>query len=901
MKPLSFALTLAATLGLPALLFAAQVPPGSAPSTAPDARTLEELVAELSGTELPATGLAERYTEVLTRLLPLLTETDPAQQEAALHHMERITLTAGRPGAIEQRGVWIQALLHELAGDRPVAVRVALLRQLEWVAGAESNQPLATMLAASEPEVRTAALRALTSGANRGARTVLAQALMSATDVPSRIALLQALAETDALEAADLIGVFAVAEDATLAELAVAALGSLGTREACEALAELEEFVPPERRRAIYTAHVEAATKLATMDPETAYTHLLALNPRLTDPALRCAGLRGLAKAGRAAAIETLLAVLQEPEVAAAVAATVAQTLAELEDAEGPAALCATLGELPARVQPFALAAIETQRLTMAQPAVLELLRSAASQVRLAAIDTLIVVGDVAALSHLLRLAAGASGDEQTAADRALGRIRDPQIDQQLLGILSGEMSTPLAPETYAAVCRALAARRTAGAVPILLETVSLSPEHLVRMAAYRALAELADTRHLPTLLPYVLSTTDEAERNAGEETLAALTGRGDDPDPTPLLVAWDTVDSAGRVTLLRVLGRMGGNTALARVEAALEDEEETVFDAAVRVLAVWSESAALNTLGRLGFDAHPRASRTHRILCQQGYVRLLATDRNRPPTEQFAALAEAFERVERVEERRQVLAALAGVFDPRTLPFVARLLDDAQLGREATAAAVTAAENVGHLERSVARHVLRQLADTATDDHLRTRAVRALATIDQQAGRLTRWEIAGPYWVDGLKAHEVAGHLFAPEDPAASEPVHWEPLQVRNRNAPWNFDLTHFGGEHRCVYVRTAVYVPTAQPARLEVGSDDMVHVWLNRESIHQTRGTRGHTPFEDAIAVTLQAGWNTVLLKVTQEGGGWAFSCAVRQPDGGPLEGEDYATVPPVEATPD
>ncbi|HRP18019.1 MAG TPA: glycosyl hydrolase 53 family protein [Ginsengibacter sp.] len=49
---------------------------------------------------------------------------------------------------------------------------------------------------------------------------------------------------------------------------------------------------------------------------------------------------------------------------------------------------------------------------------------------------------------------------------------------------------------------------------------------------------------------------------------------------------------------------------------------------------------------------------------------------------------------------------------------------------------------------------MLRQLADSVTDDQLRARAERALAAIDQQAGRLTRWEIAGPYWVDGLKAN---------------------------------------------------------------------------------------------------------------------------------------------------
>jgi len=45
--------------------------------------------------------------------------------------------------------------------------------------------------------------------------------------------------------------------------------------------------------------------------------------------------------------------------------------------------------------------------------------------------------------------------------------------------------------------------------------------------------------------------------------------------------------------------------------------------------------------------------------------------------------------------------------------------------------------------------------------------------------------------------------------------------------------------------------------------------------------------TVAEDKLDVTLEAGWNEVLLKVTQGDGDWGFCAGVRAPDGGRLDG--------------
>jgi len=76
-------------------------------------------------------------------------------------------------------------------------------------------------------------------------------------------------------------------------------------------------------------------------------------------------------------------------------------------------------------------------------------------------------------------------------------------------------------------------------------------------------------------------------------------------------------------------------------------------------------------------------------------------------------------------------------------------------------------------------------------------------------------------------------------------------------------------------------------QEARLEVGSDDGVKVWLNDKVVHANNAIRPCTLYEDKVKVTLNRGVNRLLLKVTQGGGEWSACCRLRAPDGAPLDG--------------
>ena len=115
---------------------------------------------------------------------------------------------------------------------------------------------------------------------------------------------------------------------------------------------------------------------------------------------------------------------------------------------------------------------------------------------------------------------------------------------------------------------------------------------------------------------------------------------------------------------------------------------------------------------------------------------------------------------------------------------------------------------------------------------------------------------------------------------------VGWK--RLRRGIGAWDINLeTTMGAlDHVAAYVRTRVWSPVKQRARLELGSDDAVKAWLNGEQVHASYQHRGLAPRQDSAAVQLEEGWNDLMLKVVDHEGGWNFCCRLRKPDGSALD---------------
>jgi hypothetical protein len=158
---------------------------------------------------------------------------------------------------------------------------------------------------------------------------------------------------------------------------------------------------------------------------------------------------------------------------------------------------------------------------------------------------------------------------------------------------------------------------------------------------------------------------------------------------------------------------------------------------------------------------------------------------------------------------------------------------------------------------------------------------------------------VAGPYAQEGKSFAQLFDIPFAPETGDAAS-VHWQDLSVNAKNADsWKMDLLHaLGGEERVAYARTWINSPKKQDVRLELGSDDGLKVWLNDHLVHANNAARALQAGSDKVDVTLNAGWNSLLLKVTQHNAGWGFCVRFSETGGEPVAGLRASLKPPATA---
>jgi putative heme-binding domain-containing protein len=156
----------------------------------------------------------------------------------------------------------------------------------------------------------------------------------------------------------------------------------------------------------------------------------------------------------------------------------------------------------------------------------------------------------------------------------------------------------------------------------------------------------------------------------------------------------------------------------------------------------------------------------------------------------------------------------------------------------------------------------------------------------------LLTWNLLGPF--------ERAFHLEALESapPERVLPILLAPVNGKNgtplqaHDAPAALPdgvvdlLAQIGKENEvCAYAVARLESPVARTARLWVGSDDGVWIWVNGAKVLERAVDRGWTPDEDKLEVKLAAGVNAIVLRVDNAGGDWRFNVKVSEPSSGPL----------------
>lgn len=884
---------------------AAPGPTGYDPSkqTSPEIQALtRELSGDAPAPPRTAEGFQSAYDRVIVALLPGMGAADITQREQPQQDFQRMCFYAARPDAAPQREALCRAILARLDSRAPLAARLWMLRQLERIAGPESLPGLSALLGDADPLVAEAARRALQSIGGEETVQALLRALAGAADAERRVALLAAISAHPSATrvVGDLRRADSRAPVMRLAELtrdpdrrvALAALATLGEVAGEASISTLERAArgnDEEIRDAALAAMMRAAELLiANMQPQDAGRIYRKVASISAAPHLRTAALIGLAATERDKSLKELRRALHDEDRQYALTA-----LRLMEEMYGEAPLAALREELSTAddaLKPDLIDALGTRGDPAVRPDLLAALDSPTDAVRVAALRALGRLADPQDVRAILKRAAE-DAPAREAAREALASFRGAGCDAFLLEELRRDGAAD-SPALAAEAIRATAARRSPEAAAAILKLAESSDE-TVRVAAFEALAKLAAPADLPVLLRLLTKESAAAARDAGEEAVAAVALRlppgGERGEP--VIAALSDATGSQRAALIRLLGRLQGPKALAAVRAALAGEAE-IREAAIRALSRWQDAEAAGDLLSIARDERDDALQA---LALRGYVRLLRARADATPAQRLDALNEAMRLARRADDRRVVIGAVADVPSVDALQFSLDRLADSELREEAAVAAAKLARALAVSAPTDVASALDALGRAELSERAAGQVRDVREFLSQRAGFIGAWVCAGPYSQEGQKGPALVDFAFAPEPGGAggtNGAVEWKPLNCSSPDDPFLFDLTKLDTQgDRCVYVRSIIIAPTDTPARLELGSDDGVKVWLNGQVVHRSDGQRPVTIGQDKIDVTLKRGENTLLLKIQQGGGGWGFICAVRDREEKPIAGLTFS----------
>ncbi len=187
-------------------------------------------------------------------------------------------------------------------------------------------------------------------------------------------------------------------------------------------------------------------------------------------------------------------------------------------------------------------------------------------------------------------------------------------------------------------------------------------------------------------------------------------------------------------------------------------------------------------------------------------------------------------------------------------------------------------------------------------------------SAVASELGLVTAFAITGPFDNDGHRGHAA---VYPPEGEAAapspesryegknpSVPLRWRVLPEKSLARDGSVPLDAWLRPDSQGTAYALCYVRSDKPQRVAVriGTTGAVKVWVNRGGKPVIDRDLYHPihPDQEVGGAMLLAGWNRLLVKVSNSEGRWAFMLRMTAPDGRPLAGITQSAEPPSPAWP-
>jgi hypothetical protein len=620
--------------------------------------------------------------EYLKQLLQEIATYEYGKGSEELYKIDEI-LRASEPSAEIEK-----LLLDFLNSDATVEAKRFVCRKLSLFATEASVATLAGLL--GEDVLSNMARFVLERIPGDAADKALRDGL-SKSNGNTRIGIINTLGRRGDEKAIALIEPLIYDDDSTTAEAAVSALGQIGGQSAADALDKAIRKTTGRLHQTSLDGYLNCADIFISQDNEAEankiYSKLYSSNESTV---IRAAALRGLVLSSGPNAQRVILKALKNPNLEIQSEAITLTRVVEGE--QMTEAMVQSLFGLSAGAKMQMISELASRGDKSALTAINEAADDRDASVRLAAFAAVGKLGDSSSVEFLARKAAKALPDEAQAARNSLYNLASKSVDRAILKAIP-QVEAQIKLELIEAVSQ----RKTKGAVNTLLKTAS-DKDSKVRLESLKVLADIAPAGMLPKLIDLMVEAQTESERKEAENTVAAVAGRVPGSNGVDQILAKleEAKDIETRLSLLRVLGKLGADKALPPLREALRDKDPQIRYVAISALSGWPDAAPIEDLLKI---AETSQNKLHMTLALRGYIKLIAVKRGSSDETKLSMYRAAIALGEGTAERRMVLSGLGQLKSFSAMQMAAGFLSNPALQEEAAAAIVKIAP--GHTKKS--------------------------------------------------------------------------------------------------------------------------------------------------------------------------------------------------------
>ncbi len=624
----------------------------------------------------------------LDAILAELSSLKYSKDEAVLYRLREYVLN--HRNVEESRAACEEKLLAFLTSPANAAAKLAACRELRLI-GTEKSVPILRemLLQDGTTDMARFALEKIPGAEATGAMLDTLETCRG----EAKIGLISSLGQRKAQDAVKPLAALLSDPDPSVSSAAAVSLGRIGGPQAAAALTAEFDKAAGERKADFAFALLRCADELALAEDPAAVKLYDAILSAPAQPPLplviRQAAMKGkIAASGKDEGVRLVLDLLARgPQETHGPAIAL---IPQFFDDSIISPICRLLPRLPEQSQIQVLARLPEYSGPAVLPAILEASKNSALQIRIVALAGLAKCGDASTVPFLAVRAASSRGEEQEAARASLSALPGRDVDEAVLFGLIGTPDDAVRSEFI----RAVGDRRIYSGRGVLVNLLySSGPK--ISLEAAKALRTIASPGDIPRLLDILLEIGDETTQEEVQNTVAALAKKISSPYARAVAVEErlkpgenskqeKVTDPAKRCLLYRVLGKIGDDSSLPLVRAAIREDNTAIRDAAVRALAEWPSSVPRDDLLAIARDAE---SLVHQVLALRGYVRMVGLEKYQSPEGAVGSLQTALTLTTRPEEKILILGALPDFACPEALRLAESLHQTKGVEAEAEAA----------------------------------------------------------------------------------------------------------------------------------------------------------------------------------------------------------------------